>query len=64
MFEKLASILRPDPLVRPLDQAINQHKSMLKKWNHKQQREILVALINEVFPYHHVHANPNSKRAA
>ena len=53
-----------DPLVRPLDQAINQHKTMLKKWDHKQQREILVALINEVFPYHHVHANPNSKRAA
>ena len=53
-----------DPLTRPLDQAISQHKKLLAKWNHKQQREILVALINEVFPAHHVHANPSTKKAA
>ena len=64
MFERLASMLRPDPLIRPLDQAINQHKKLLARWNHKQQREILVALINEVFPAHHVHANPNTRKAA
>ena len=45
MFEKLASLLRPDPLIRPLDAAISQHKKLLAKWNHKQQREILVFLV-------------------
>lgn len=64
MFERLASMLRPDPLIRPLDQAINQHKKLLAKWNHKQQREILVALINEVFPASHIHQNPSSRKAA
>ena len=64
MFEKLASLLRPDPLIRPLDQAIQQHKKLLKKWDHKQQREILKALLNDVYPTHHLHSNPGSRKAA
>jgi hypothetical protein len=63
-YNYIRSLFIPDPLTRPLDQAISQHKKLLAKWNHKQQREILVALINEVFPAHHVHANPNTRKAA
>jgi hypothetical protein len=58
MFERLASLLRPDPLVRPLDQAIQQHKSLLAKWEHPQRKEIVKALLNDVYPTHHLHQNP------
>jgi hypothetical protein len=48
-------------LQRPIDQAIADHKAMLKKWESKQQKEIVAALLQSVFPAHHVHANPNTK---
>jgi len=48
-------------LGRPLDEAINTHKRLLKNWNPKQQKEIVAALLQSVFPAHHVHANPYSK---
>jgi hypothetical protein len=47
-------------LQRPLDEAINTHKRLLKKWESKQQKEIVTALLKSVYENHHVHANPNS----
>lgn len=47
-------------LNRPLDEAINTHKRLLRKWESKQQKEIVAALLQSVFPCHHVHANPNT----
>jgi len=52
---------RKDPLQRPLDKAIADHKAMLKKWESKQQREIVAALLQHVFPTSHIHGNPYSK---
>jgi tRNA G26 N,N-dimethylase Trm1 len=51
---------KKDPLQRPLDKAISDHKAMLKKWESKQQKEIVAALLQYAFPAHHVHANPNT----
>lgn len=51
---------KKDPLQRPLDKAIADHKAMLRKWESKQQKEIVAALLQSVFPCHHVHANPNT----
>ena len=48
-------------LGRPLDEAINTHKRLLKKWESKQQKEIVAALLKDVFPASHVHGNPYSK---
>lgn len=47
-------------LKRPIDEAISEHKRLLKKWEPKQQKEIVAALLQAVFPCHHVHANPNT----
>ena len=48
-------------LGRPLDEAINTHKRLLRKWDSKQQKEIVAALLQEVFPTSHIHGNPYSK---
>lgn len=48
-------------LGRPLDEAINTHKRLLKKWESKQQKEIVTALLKSVYENHHVHANPPKK---
>jgi hypothetical protein len=48
-------------LNRPLDEAINTHKRLLKKWESKQQKEIVAALLKDVFENHHIHSNPYSK---
>lgn len=50
-----------DPLQRPLDQEIQKHKAMLKKWESKQQKEIVAALLRSVFPSHHLRHNPTKK---
>jgi hypothetical protein len=55
------AFVKRDPLVRPIDQAINEHKRLLRKWESKQQKEIVAALLQHVFPCSHVHANPYSK---
>jgi len=47
-------------LKRPIDEAISEHKRLLRKWESKQQKEIVAALLQAVFPAHHIHANPNS----
>ena len=47
-------------LKRTIDEAIADHKRLLKKWESKQQKEIVAALLQHVFPSHHVHANPNT----
>jgi hypothetical protein len=52
---------RKDPLQRPLDKAIADHKAMLKKWESKQQKEIVAALLQAVFPAHHLRHNPTKK---
>lgn len=51
---------KKDPLMRPLDKAISEHKRLLRKWESKQQKEIVAALLQYAFPGHHVHANPNT----
>ena len=48
-------------LGRPLDEAINTHKRLLKKWESKQQKEIVAALLRSVFPAHHLRHNPTKK---
>jgi len=48
-------------LGRPLDEAINTHKRLLRKWDSKQQKEIVAALLQEVFPAHHLRHNPTKK---
>lgn len=48
-------------LGRPLDEAINTHKRLLKKWESKQQKEIVAALLRSVFPSHHLRHNPTKK---
>lgn len=48
-------------LGRPLDEAIKEHKRLLKKWNPKQQKEIVAALLRSVFPSHHLRHNPTKK---
>jgi len=48
-------------LGRPLDEAINTHKRLLKKWESKQQKEIVAALLQHVSPTSHIHGNPYSK---
>jgi hypothetical protein len=52
---------KKDPLQRPLDEAIREHKRLLKKWESKQQKEIVAALLQAVFENHHIHGNPYSK---
>jgi hypothetical protein len=52
-----------EPMERPIDAAINAQKALLKKWEAKQQKEIVEALLQEVFPAHHVHLNPRKKAA-
>ena len=52
---------KKDPLQRPLDEAIKEHKRLLKKWESKQQKEIVASLLQEVFPCSHIHGNPYSK---
>lgn len=48
-------------LGRPLDEAINTHKRLLRKWDSKQQKEIVAALLRSVFPSHHLRHNPTKK---
>ena len=48
-------------LGRPLDEAINTHKRLLRKWESKQQKEIVAALLQSVFPTSHIHSNPTKK---
>ena len=48
---------------RPIDQAINEHKKLLNKWNTEQRKEIVAALLKYAFPSHHVHENPKRKAA-
>jgi len=48
-------------LKRPIDEAILEHKRLLKKWESKQQKEIVAALLREVFPAHHLRHNPTKK---
>jgi hypothetical protein len=48
-------------LQRPIDQAIAEHKRLLKKWESKQQKEIVAALLQSVFPAHHLRHNPTRK---
>ena len=48
-------------LGRPLDEAINTHKRLLRKWESKQQKEIVAALLRSVFPSHHLRHNPTKK---
>ena len=50
-----------DPLQRPLDKAIADHKRLLRKWDSKQQKEIVAALLQSVFPTSHIHSNPTKK---
>ena len=52
---------KKDPLQRPLDKAIAEHKRLLKKWESKQQKEIVAALLQSVFPAHHLRHNPTKK---
>lgn len=52
---------KKDPLQRPLDEAIKEHKRLLKKWESKQQKEIVASLLQEVFPCSHIHSNPTKK---
>ena len=48
-------------LKRPIDEAIADHKRLLRKWESKQQKEIVAALLQEVFPAHHLRHNPTKK---
>ncbi|OQB26250.1 MAG: hypothetical protein BWY11_00026 [Firmicutes bacterium ADurb.Bin182] len=48
-------------LKRPIDEAILEHKRLLRKWESKQQKEIVTALLKSVYENHHVHANPPKK---
>lgn len=52
---------KKDPLQRPLDEAIKEHKRLLKKWESKQQKEIVASLLQSVFPAHHLRHNPTKK---
>jgi len=48
-------------LKRPIDEAILEHKRLLRKWESKQQKEIVAALLQSVFPTSHIHSNPTKK---
>jgi hypothetical protein len=54
---------KSEPMQRPIDAAINEQKRLLKKWEVKQQKEIVAALLQEVFPSHHLHSNPKRPAA-
>lgn len=58
MFWKKAEPLK---LIRPIDQAINKHKTLLAQWNTAERKEIVAALLQDVFQGHHVHKNPQKK---
>ena len=54
----------PDPLLRPIDNAIQQHFRLLDKWEHPQRKEIICAIINREWPNPvHIHSNPRRKVA-
>jgi hypothetical protein len=57
----LFTLFQRNPLTRPLDEAIADHKRLLKKWESKQQKEIVAALLQSVFPTSHIHSNPTKK---
>lgn len=54
----------PDPLLRPIDNAIQQHFNLLDKWDHPQRKEIICAIINREWPGKHIHSNPVKRKAA
>lgn len=54
----------PDPLLRPIDQAIKQVFDTLDKWDHPQRKKIICAIINREWPGKHIHSNPVKRKAA
>lgn len=62
LFRIVMDILSKDKLVRPIDKAIQDHKDMLQKWDHKQRKEIIAAILNWEYPNHHLHSNPRKEK--